>query len=85
MDLDTNAVVHTLDHRQGDAPVPLTTLAVSADEQWLASGDGANGIRVFNLDTMQLHVSACHHTTLHNPRTVSQLGPGLTSTRLLTG
>merc|ERR1712046_382176 len=57
VDLATNAVVHCLDHRgQGAAAAPIITLAVSADEQWLASGDGANGIHVFNLDTMQHHV-----------------------------
>lgn len=65
VDLESNAVVHTLDHRQGEAPVPLTTLAVSADEQWLASGDGANGIRVFNLDTMQHHVKLPAFDSVH--------------------
>lgn len=65
VDLATNSVVHTLDHRSGDEPAPITTLAVSADEQWLASGDGANGIHVFNIDTMQHFVKLPAFDSVH--------------------
>jgi len=57
VNLDSNTVMHTLDHRaQGGSPAAICSLAVSADEQWLASGDQANGIHVFNIDTMQHQV-----------------------------
>jgi WD40 repeat protein len=38
-------------------PAPICSLAVSADGQWLASGDLNNQIHIFNLDTMQVRSS----------------------------
>jgi U3 small nucleolar RNA-associated protein 4 len=47
--------------RDGDesaqTPSPLVSLTISSDGQWLATGDVANNLAIYNLDSMQFY---CH-------------------------
>lgn len=44
-------------HAKGSALPQISRLAVSADGQWLASGDLNGRIFIFNLDSLQLHTT----------------------------
>ncbi|KAJ3250685.1 U3 small nucleolar RNA-associated protein 4 [Chytriomyces hyalinus] len=43
----------------------VSSLAVSEDSQWLATGDLANRIHIFNLDSMKHHVTVPHFKSQH--------------------
>ncbi|KAJ3194406.1 U3 small nucleolar RNA-associated protein 4 [Irineochytrium annulatum] len=56
----------------------VCSLAISADGQWLATGDLANRILVFNLDTLKHHVTLPRFKSLHTSISFHPLSPSLT-------
>ena len=56
---------HCSDSMEGEKFLPITSLVVSNDGQWLAAGDQHNRINIFNLDTLKHHVQLPKMTSLH--------------------
>ncbi|KAJ3162842.1 U3 small nucleolar RNA-associated protein 4 [Geranomyces michiganensis] len=58
----------------------IATLAVSADGQWLASGDMFNRIHVFNLDALKHHATLPVFSSMHTTLTFHPSSPTLVVT-----
>ncbi|KAJ3162242.1 U3 small nucleolar RNA-associated protein 4 [Geranomyces variabilis] len=58
----------------------IATLAVSADGQWLASGDMLNRIHVFNLDALKHHATLPVFSSMHTTLTFHPSSPTLVVT-----
>ncbi|KAI8812714.1 quinon protein alcohol dehydrogenase-like superfamily [Cladochytrium replicatum] len=56
---------------------PVCTLAVSSDGQWLASGDKANRIYIYNLDALKLHATIPRYPTPHTSVAFHPVSPTL--------
>ncbi|KAI8381572.1 quinon protein alcohol dehydrogenase-like superfamily [Radiomyces spectabilis] len=70
VDLTSFEVLHEFEHHRGvdgdDAQVgTVISVAVSADGQWLATGDDLNRMCVFNLDTLKHHFNLPQTSTPH--------------------
>ncbi|KAI8801389.1 quinon protein alcohol dehydrogenase-like superfamily [Cladochytrium replicatum] len=55
----------------------VCSLAVSSDGQWLASGDKANRIYIYNLDALKLHATIPRYPTPHTSVTFHPVSPTL--------
>ncbi|KAI8852751.1 WD40-repeat-containing domain protein [Chytridium lagenaria] len=58
----------------------VSSLAVSKDGQWLATGDLGNRIHIFNLDALKHHATLPRFTTLHTAIAFHPTSPILTVT-----
>ncbi|TDH72239.1 hypothetical protein CCR75_002748 [Bremia lactucae] len=57
-----------------NVPSPLTSLAISSDGQWLATGDALNTIAIFNLDSMQFYCRLPRPSEMHTSMDFSPTG-----------
>ncbi|KAI9312630.1 WD40-repeat-containing domain protein [Dichotomocladium elegans] len=53
----------------------VITVAVSADGQWLATGDDKNRIHVFNLDSLKHHIELPHSSNYHTVLSFNDFRP----------
>ncbi|KAJ3417525.1 U3 small nucleolar RNA-associated protein 4 [Chytridiales sp. JEL 0842] len=58
----------------------VCTLSVSADGQWLATGDFGNQIKIYNMDALKYHATLPRFTYLHTSINFHAISPILTVT-----
>ncbi|KAF7725831.1 U3 small nucleolar RNA-associated protein [Apophysomyces ossiformis] len=60
---------------EGSKVATVITLAVSSDGQWLATGDDDNKIHVFNLDSLQHHITLPRLSSPHTALSFNEFRP----------